>query len=130
MTSATLHSFQRNGLVRFVNNTPLGDNTNVVSIYEGVISDHATFSVHVVTDQQLTITVRFLNTSSAIYNTNTFVIEPNYVPGVDPPPTTKTPIVSDLLNGTVMAEQVEILVQKTGVGTNTYFHISGYFTTL
>lgn len=129
--AATLHSFQRNGLVRFIRDDPLGNDTGVVPIYEGVISDHATFSIHVVTDQQLTITVRFLNSPSTIANTNTFIIEPNYVPGVDPLPTAQNPIVSDLLNGTVITNQVEIFAQNTGgVGPNTYFHISGYFTTL
>lgn len=130
MASATLHSFQRNGLVRFINNAPLGNNTDAVLIYEGVISNHASFIVHVVTDQELTVVVQFLNSPATIANTNSFVIEPNYVPGVDPPPTAQSPIVSDLLNGTVITNQVEITIQKTGPGPNTYLHISGYFTTL
>lgn len=130
-SSGTLHSYQRNGLVTFAYNTPLGNSTDSQTIFgPSVVGDHGTFYLYVVTNTQLTVTVRFNNSvNSDVPNKTVSVIEPNFNPTVDEPDL-ENPIIADLICGDVFARQIEVSVQNTGVTPNTYFHLSGYFTQL
>lgn len=127
-SSASLHDYNRMGIVLFNYNTPLGNSdTEHVILTSASVGTFQSFYLTYAIDSTFRVTLYFQN-DGTIPETKTFDISPNYDPSLH---TSGEPIPSGLLNGDISAENFIITVKNLDdTPNNQHIHVSGYFSTL